>query len=103
LRGSVRGFLDNGRVEFKLGRTRDDPDLPLATSMLLNVDATVGSQLLRELLLGRHSTLGGHLSFSTQNAIRNTSSGLDRFNRLNDITTRQINSNFDYTTSWDWG
>jgi hypothetical protein len=100
----VRGIVETGDVNTTFGRTRSDPDNPLEPSFILGINFAAGQQLLAGIpLIGRKAALGGNLNFSSNNAIRNTSSGYSDINRLRDITTQLITSNFSYSTSFDWG
>lgn len=87
--------IDQADVRYTLGRTRDDPDEPLATAQRLEYS--------HQQRLGRRSQFGGNLDFSTQNAIRQTNLSGERVNRSDDITTQLLISNLSFNTGFDWG
>jgi hypothetical protein len=89
------GVIEQSDLDLTFGRTRNDPDDELETSYIVRYG--------HQMPIGRRSRLGGNLHFASQNAIRRTSTNTEGFDRLDDITTQRISSNFDYSTSWDWG
>lgn len=90
----LRGVIQTSDLNLTWGQTRNNVEDPLTTNFILGYN--------HEQPIGRRSRIGGTFNFATANAIRNTS------NRaygtpLDDITTRQLSSNFSYGTSWAWG
>ncbi len=91
----LRGVIETSDLNLTWGRTRNDPDQPLTSNFILNYTHAQP--------IGRRSRLGGTLNFATANAPRQTTPRAGDVSTLQDIATRQMNSNFSYSTSWPWG
>lgn len=89
----MRGLIDQSDLEVTLGRTRTDVDLPLETSWIFGYRHSQR--------LGKYTTIGGNLNFTSQDAIRRTTTDVNNQDNLDDITTQIISSNFDFATQLD--
>lgn len=102
---SIGGFTINNLLRFRhnllkisqsdlrltYGRTRDNADSGFISNFILNY-----SHLQK---LGRYSEIRGNINYATDGAIRNSATSTNRFDRLNDITTQEISSDFGFNTS----
>ena len=86
----LRGVVERSDLEVTLGRSRTDVDLPLETSWIFGYD--------HNQRLGKYTTLSGELNFTSKDAIRQTTTSINDINNLEDITTQDISSNFDFAT-----
>jgi hypothetical protein len=93
-----KGYIETLDIDGTWGRTTNDPDIPLTDNFILGANFAAGQQLI-----GRHRTLGGNLRFSSQGAIQNTASNYSPEDRLRDVTTQLITSDFSFSNSFDWG
>lgn len=91
----LRGVIERADLDLTYGQTRQVPDDPLESSLIVGYGHSQQ--------IGRRQSLTGTLNFSTRNAIRNTTTRTSETNRFQDITTQRILSNFGYSNTFDWG
>lgn len=89
----MRGVIDQSDLDVTLGRTRTDVDLPLETSWIFGYD--------HRQRIGKYTTLGGELNFTSQDAIRRTTTIVNDVQNLDDITTQIIASNFNFASQFE--
>lgn len=95
LRGRVNSIqLERTQLDLTYALSRTDPDTPFNESWIV--------QYAHGQKIGRTSNISGTINFTTQNAIRNSSSIGDRAALGADITRQLVESNISYTTSI-WG
>lgn len=91
----LRGVIEQSDLNLTYGQARYDPDEPLVSSYIIGYS--------HQMPVGRRGRLGGSLNFASQNAIRNTTTRINPFDRLDDITTQRITSDLSFSSSTEWG
>lgn len=89
----LRGVIEQSDLSVQLGRTVIDPDQPMQTSWIIGYN--------HRQRIGKKTTLGGSLNYTTADAYRLTTTERDRANRLDDITTQKVQSNFSLDSELD--
>lgn len=97
LRNDTRFVVNDWKLSatpsLKFTRGRDDVDDELGT------DYTIAYYHNQQ--ISRKTSISGNLNFSSQNAIRKSTTRRDVQDRLNDITTQEVSSNLTLSTSFD--
>lgn len=88
-----RGIIEQSDLSVKLGRNVVDPDQPTLTSWIVGYN--------HRQRIGKRTTLGGSLNYTTADAFRRTTTERDQANRLDDITTQKVQSNFSLDSEFD--
>ncbi len=95
VRGRLRGVIQQADLNVTYGQRRNDPDEPLDRSWIFNY--------AHAQKIGRTTDISGSFNYATRNAIRNTTTRVNEFDRIQDITTQNLTSDLSYSTSWRWG
>ncbi len=89
----LRGVIERSDLSVTYGRSRNNIDEPFGNNWTLTYRH--GHRLLKE------TKLGGTLRYATEDAIRATTNRFEIPNRIDDITTQEIQSNFSITSVAD--
>lgn len=96
LRGRVNAIqLERTQIDLTYTESRTDPDLPFQSSWIVNYMHTQR--------IGRRTTIGGAVNYTTRDAIRNSTSIGNRFDGGTDITLQLVTSNISLSTGTSWG
>lgn len=89
----LRGIVTRSDLSVRFGRSRTSPDAPMLTSWIVGYS--------HQQKIGKNTNLGGSLNYSTQDAIRQTTTEIDRFSNIDDITIQEVQSNFSFSSQAD--
>lgn len=87
--------LESANLGVTYSKVRYDVDDDFTSSYIVNYG--------HNQQFGRRTRISGTINYTTQNAIRNSTTQFNPLNRLQDITTQNVTSNISLSTSTAWG